>query len=93
MVAFSSHAAEVTSFPLVGYSIGRRHGGAVERNRLRRRLRAAVRASGPELPAGGYLVRAAPQAAELGFEDLRRAFRAAAQAAAAGADGGGRRTL
>ncbi len=92
-VAFSSHVPEVKSAPLVGYSIGRRHGGAVERNRLRRRLRAAVRAFGPELPAGAYLVRAAPGAGELPFEELRRAVRAAARAAAAGADGEGRRIL
>ena len=92
-VAFSGHVPEVTNVPLVGYSIGRRHGGAVERNRLRRRLRAAVRASGPELAAGAYLVRAAPGAGELGFEELRRAVRAAARAAAAGVGGEGRRIL
>jgi ribonuclease P protein component len=86
-VAFSGHAPEVAGLPLAGYAIGKRHGGAVERNRLRRRLRAALRASGEELPAGAYLVRAAPAAAELGFEELRRAVRAAAQAAAGKASG------
>ena len=87
-VAFSGHAPEVAGVPLVAYAVGKRHGGAVERNRLRRRLRAAVRASGRELTVGAYLVRAAPAAAELDFEELRRAVCAAAQTAAGG---GGRR--
>lgn len=66
---------------MAGYAIGRRHGGAVARNRLRRRLRAAVRAAGPYLGAGAYLVRAEPEAAQLGFADLCRAVEAAGVAA------------
>jgi ribonuclease P protein component len=81
-VAFTAESAEVAGFPLVGYAIGRRQGNAVARNRLRRRLRAAVRSAGPELAAGAYLVRTAPGAAALSFEELRRAVVASARTAA-----------
>ena len=77
-----SRVAEASTLPLVGYAVGRRHGGAVARNRLRRRLRAAVRVVAPELAAGAYLVRAAPGANDLDFELLRRAVRDAARSAA-----------
>lgn len=83
-MAFSVHTPEAAGFPVVGYAIGRRHGGAVARNRLRRRLREAVRASGMELRPGAYLVRATAPAAEMRFDELCRTVRAAAQAAAAG---------
>ncbi len=82
-VSFSLDGPEAANMAVVGYTIGRSHGGAVERNRLRRRLREAVRASGPELPLGAYLVRAEPSAAGVGFAELRRTVRAAALAAAA----------
>jgi ribonuclease P protein component len=71
----------------VAYAIPRAVGGAVERNRLRRRLRAVVRELEPELVAGGaYLVGAGPAAmtatpAQL-RDDLRTALRAAAARAA-----------
>jgi ribonuclease P protein component len=44
--------------PRVGFAIGRATGGAVVRNRVRRRLRAALRelASTGRLPAGTYLL-------------------------------------
>jgi len=60
--------AEEGAFPLVGYAIGRRCGNAVQRNRLRRRLRAAVERHGPG--PGNYLVTADPSAADLEFADL-----------------------
>lgn len=75
-------ARETGGRPVVGYAIGRRHGGAVARNRLRRRLREAVRAAAPALVPGAYLVRATPGVSELDFEGLRRAVGAAARAAA-----------
>ncbi len=81
-VVFTAHAPEAADFPVVGYAIGRREGGAVVRNRLRRRLREAVRASGTELEPGAYLVRAAAPAAEMPFAELSCAVRVAAQAAA-----------
>jgi ribonuclease P protein component len=55
----------------VAYTIGRRVGGAVVRNRLRRRLRALIRDAAPTLRPGAYLIGAAPAAAELGPDDLR----------------------
>jgi ribonuclease P protein component len=55
----------------VAYAIGRRVGGAVVRNRLRRRLRAIVAELAPELVPGAYLVGAAPEAASLSFGELK----------------------
>ena len=57
--------------PRVAYAIGKRVGGAVVRNRLRRRLR-AVFAALPEaaVPGGDYLVGAQPEAATLSFPEL-----------------------
>jgi ribonuclease P protein component len=83
-VVFSARAPEAALRAVAGYSVGRRHGGAVERNRMRRRLREAMRMAGAELPAGAYLVRAAPPAAALGFDELCRMVRTAAEAAAKG---------
>jgi ribonuclease P protein component len=54
----------------VGYAIGKPTGSAVDRNRLRRRLRAMI--DSLELPPGDYLVRAGVEAAGLGPDDLRR---------------------
>ncbi|MGH8989857.1 MAG: ribonuclease P protein component [Acidimicrobiales bacterium] len=90
-VVYSRRAPEAEGLPVVGYAIGRRFGGAVERNRLRRRLREAVRSSGSELADGAYLVRAAPAAGDLDFEELCRAVHAAARAAA-GRETAGRET-
>jgi ribonuclease P protein component len=54
----------------VAYAVGRRVGGAVVRNRLRRRLRAVV--SGVEdLRPGAYLVAADAGATGLSFGELR----------------------
>lgn len=54
----------------VAYNVGRKVGGAVQRNRLRRRLRAAAAQAG-ELRPGAYLVGAAPDASALSFGELR----------------------
>jgi len=61
--------------PRVAYAIGSKVGGAVERNRLRRRLRAIVREVAPELRPGAYLITAAPAAAHLTFGELRTTVR------------------
>jgi ribonuclease P protein component len=66
-VTFAPAGDEV---PRVAYSVGRRIGGAVVRNRLRRRLRAAV-ADIPGLVPGAYLVGVSPGATALAYEDLK----------------------
>ncbi len=66
--------------PLVGYAIGRRVGSAVVRNRLRRRIRAAV-GEVDGLNEGAYLVAAAPGAVELRSADLRSSLELAARRA------------
>ena len=57
-------------YPQVGYAIGRRCGGAVARNRIRRRLRAAAREVCGELEPGAYLVGAEPGVATLPYAEL-----------------------
>lgn len=66
----------------VGYAIDRRCGNAVERNRLRRRMRAVTRQLAEELPSGAYVVRSDPEAAALGMTELRGAVREAMMGAA-----------
>ena len=57
--------------PRVAYAIGGRVGGAVVRNRVRRRLRAATRSHAPALePGHAYLVGASPAAADASYADL-----------------------
>jgi ribonuclease P protein component len=58
----------------VAYALGKKLGGAVVRNRLRRRLRAIVAADGIELSPGAYLVSAGPGATKLSFDELRVAM-------------------
>lgn len=57
--------------PRVAYAVGRRVGNAVTRNKVRRRLRAAV-AQATELRPGAYLVAAGPEAARASYDELRR---------------------
>ena len=57
--------------PRVAYAIGSRVGGAVVRNRVRRRLRAATRLHADVLePGRAYLVGATPAAATASYEGL-----------------------
>ncbi len=58
-------------FPQVGYAIGRRCGGAVVRNSLRRRAREVARSEAPTLPRGSYLVRVEPAATALAPAEFR----------------------
>lgn len=46
--------------PLVGYAIGRSFGGAVQRNRMRRRLRVLLGGQADRLRPGLYLFGAQP---------------------------------
>lgn len=55
--------------PAVAFSVGRPVGPAVERNRLRRRLRAIIAAADPQ--PGTYLVSAGPAARTLSDQELR----------------------
>ena len=62
--------------PRVAYAIPRVVGGAVDRNRLRRRLRAAVRDLEPELvPGGAYLLSVGPALVNTTPAELRDAVR------------------
>jgi ribonuclease P protein component len=68
--------------PRVAYGVGRGTGGAVVRNRARRRLRAAVRECETQLASGAaYLVTAGPEALTMPFgqlvETLQALFKAA----------------
>ena len=71
-----------TTPPRLAFAVGRRVGGAVARNRVRRQLRAVAAELAPALEPGAYLVayRGAPDAP---FADLRRQVVAAATAAGA----------
>jgi len=62
-------ASPVDEPPRVAYAIGRRVGGAVERNRVRRRLRTVMADLDPA--PGRYLIRVAPTDSELSFLDLK----------------------
>ncbi len=69
----------------VAYAVGRDTGGAVVRNRVRRRLRSALFATscnGPTTLSGGlYLVQAGRGAVSLGADQLRHQLSSAAQRA------------
>lgn len=61
--------------PKVAYSIGRKVGSAVVRNRVRRRLRVLIRDSADLLTPGAYLIGAGSEAAYLDFASLRECLR------------------
>lgn len=66
----------------VAYAVGRRVGGAVVRNRIRRRLRAIVAgAAAAEMAPGAWLVRVQPEAAAASFDELERHLRSAVASA------------
>lgn len=78
-----TYLAGGTGPPRVAYTVGRRVGGAVVRNQLRRRLRAIVTERASALEPGAYLIGAAPRAATVPFDQLREdVIRALARLAA-----------
>lgn len=61
--------------PRVAYAVGRRSGGAVERNRIRRRLRHVVADHAPRLrPDYQYLIGAGPEALRASSRQLTDAW-------------------
>jgi ribonuclease P protein component len=60
--------------PQVAFAIGRASGSAVQRNRLRRQLRAILREC--DVPPGLLLIGVAPHANERSFSDLSRSAHA-----------------
>ena len=61
--------------PKVGFSVGKKVGGSVERNRTKRRLREAFRLELDRVAKGqNYVVVARSGCAECGYEELRDAL-------------------
>jgi len=68
----------------VAYAVGRTVGNAVQRNRLRRRMRAIVADRAAGLPTGAYLVRGGPGGPALEFDELKVAMSRAVEKATRG---------
>jgi ribonuclease P protein component len=72
-VSVRVHTGDDPGAPHVAYAVSRRVGGAVVRNRVRRRLRAAVRAHAGALdPGASYLFGAGREALTMPFDALQR---------------------
>lgn len=67
----------------VAYAIPRRTGGAVVRNRIRRRLRAAVDEVASDMAPGAYLISPGADTLDLEFTELTRRLRLSVAAAGA----------
>ena len=60
--------------PQVAYAVNRKVGNAVQRNLLRRRMRAIVSAQAEKLQVGAYIVRSSPDGRMLEFNELKVAM-------------------
>ena len=58
----------------LGLAVPARAGGAVQRNRIKRRLRAAFRSAAPQSGLD-VVIRARPEATRVDFQELERTFR------------------
>jgi ribonuclease P protein component len=58
----------------VAYAVSRKVGNAVQRNLLRRRLRAIVAERATDLPVGAYVVRSTDGGPALDFDELKVAM-------------------
>ncbi|WP_321342831.1 ribonuclease P protein component [Breoghania sp.] len=65
---------ESGNLPRVGYTVTKKTGNAVERNRIKRRLRAAIRAVAPEAAhaACDYVLIGRRAALDISFSDLKK---------------------
>jgi ribonuclease P protein component len=75
------HLRDDGATPRVAFTIGRRVGNAVQRNRARRRVRAALASIVDELEPGAYLVGATADVVTMPFETLCEQVRDATRAA------------
>lgn len=71
LVFAARNECDVTRF---GLSVSRKHGNAIERNRIKRLLREAFRLSQHELPSGWDLVLIPRQGADATLEDFRNSL-------------------
>lgn len=65
----------------VAYAVNRRVGGAVQRNLLRRRMRAIIAGRADGLPTGAYIVHIGPDGPTLQFDELKVAMNQALEKA------------
>jgi ribonuclease P protein component len=70
-----TYATGMAGTPRIGFSIGRRLGAAVVRNRLRRRLREAIRPLLDDLPAADLVIAPRSSALSATSAELRETLR------------------